>query len=204
MRKTLATLLALALALPAGAQEPDKLELEQFFMDGLAAYEGPTDRPLPDELQRIDRNLYVSDYGHYETESVRAVSYFRRERQTYVPVRDRKFPVESVTTLLSGFTGDSHYTVRLKQHRYNYAMEEVDVPLGRLLGFCIIECAFIPYVGIESVEDKQVKATLFLVNEDLGYSHTFYFNIPLDLLNRDEGLLQAEAYTFTPIHNLAR
>lgn len=205
MRKTIISILALALSLAVFAQEqPDKVAMEKFFMDGLSRYSGPTVRPLPDSLQRIGRNLYVSDYGHYETEQVRAVSYFRRGRNGYEPVRDRSLPTESVTTLLSGYTGTSHYDVNFKQHRYNYAMEEVKVPLDHLLSFCIIECAFVPYVGIENTEGNQMKAILFLVNEQLGYSHTFIFTIDLDLLSKDEGLLEAEAYTFTPIHNLAR
>lgn len=204
MRKTISTILALSLAFAAVAQEPDKVAMEKFFMEGLATYDGPMERPVPEELQRIDRNLYVADYGHYETEAVRAVSYFRREKQGYAPLKDRKLPRQSIATLLSGYTGGTRYTVNLKQHRYNYAMEEVEVPLNRLLAFCIIECSFVPYVGFEKVDDNQAKATLFLVNEDLGYSHTLIFTIDLDILKRDEGLMQAEAYTFTPIHNLAR
>lgn len=204
MRKALSFILALTMALAAGAQEPDKPALEKFFMDGLARYEGSVERPIPDNLQRIDRNLYVSDFGYYETEAVRAVSYFIRKKDSYIPLRDPSRPSESVVTLLSGYTGSSHYTVSLKQHRYNYALEEVDLSLNRLLGFCIIGCSFFPYVGIEQVDDRHIRATLFLVNEELGYSHTILFDLDRELLGRDSGQLQAEAYTFTPIHNLAK
>ena len=204
MRKALSFILALTMALAAGAQEPDKPALEKFFMDGLASYDAPLERPIPDNLQRIDRNLYVSDFGYYETEAVRAVSYFIRKKDSYIPLRDPGRPAESVVTLLSGYTGSSHYTVSLKQHRYNYALEEVDLPLNRLLGFCIIGCSFFPYVGIEQVDDRHIRATLFLVNEELGYSHTILFDLDRELLGRDSGQLQAEAYTFTPIHKLAK
>lgn len=205
MRKEITILLCLAVSLAAFAQEPDKPAMEKFFMDGLSLYEGGLERPLPDSLQRVDKDLYVSDYGHYETESVRALSYFLRDKKgNYTPLRDKDRPVESIVTLLSGYTGSTNYTVALKQHRYNYAMEEVDVPLNRLLGFCIMECAFVPFVGIEKAGEDHVKATLFLVNEQLGYTHTLIFDIDPGILEKEEGLLQAEAYTFTPIHNLAR
>ena len=204
MRKTVSILAALVLALSAQAQEIDKPAMEKFFMDGLARYEGPLDRPVPDTLQRIDNNLYVSDAGHWETEQVRAVSYFRKVDGRYVPLRDRKLPLESVATLLCGYTGDSNYTVLLQQHRYNYALEEVEVSLERLLGFCIRECGFMPYVGVEYSDENRIKATLFLVNEQLGYSHTILFTVDPEVLDRESGRIQAEAYTFTPIHNLAR
>ena len=67
-----------------------------------------------------------------------------------------------------------------------------------------MECAFVPYVGVESMDETEARVTLFLVNEQLGYAHTLSFTIGLDLLEGTEGLMQAEAYTFTPIHNLAR
>ena len=147
MRKEITILLCLALSFAAFAQEPDKPAMEKFFMDGLSLYEGGLERPLPDSLQRVKKDIYVADYGHFETETVRAVSYFRRDKKgNYLPLLDRDYPKESVLTLLSGYTGNSNYTVALKQHRYNYALEEVEVPLGRLLGFCIMECAFVPYV----------------------------------------------------------
>ena len=204
MRKAVSLILTLALSLAAFAQELDKPAMEKFFMERLARYDGPMDRPVPDNLQRVEKSLYVSDNGHYETEAVRSVAFFQRKLLGYIPVRDSKLPVESITTLLCGYTGASKYKVYLRQHRYNYALEEVEAPLNKLLGFCIHECGFIPYVGIESIEDGQAKASLFLINESIGYSHTINFVIPLSILDGDEGLMQAEAYTFTPIHNLAR
>lgn len=205
MQKTLTTLLAtLILAVQALAQGPDKATLEEAFMQRLAVYEPGDWQPRPDSLQRIGRNLYVMDKGFYETEAVRSQAYFTRKRNRYIPVNDATLPVETITTLLSGFTGDTRYNVSLLQRRYNYGTVQVELPLSKLLAFCLEDGAFKPYVGIESQEGDTVKASLFLVSEKLGYCHTFNFTIPKALLGQNTGALQAEAYTFTPIHNLAR
>ena len=204
MRKTIVTILAIFTAFAAMAQEADKVALERFFMDRLALCTTELARPIPENMQRIGKNLYVSDNGSYEVESVREVSFFRRIKGEWIPVREREFPRESIITLLSGYTGDSRYTVYLRQHRYGYAMEEVEVPLNKLLAFCIIDCGFVPYVGIESIDDTKALATLFLVNRELGYSHTMLFTINLDMIDSGEGMFDAEAYTFTPIYNLAK
>ena len=37
------------------------------------------------------------------------------------------------------------------------------------------------------------------MTETLGYCHTFHFTVNRDVLDRDEGLFEAEAYTYTPI-----
>lgn len=204
MRKTIVILLSLVLCGGAFAQELDKVELEKRFMEGLALYEGPFGRSVPDNLQRIDKDLYASDSGNYEVESVRTVAFFRRVKGQYIPLRDKNKPESSIATLLCGYTGDTDYTVSFKQHRYNYATAEVDVSLNRLLGFCINGCGLVPYVGFEKEQDGLVKATLFLVDNERGYAHTFHFTIDKDILSDVKGTLQADAYTFTPIHNLAK
>lgn len=205
MQKTLTTLLAaLLLAVQALAQGPDKAALEAAFMERLAVYEPGDWKPQPDSLQRIGPKLYVMDKGFYETEAVRSQAYFTRKWNRYIPVNDASLPVESITTLLSGFTGDTRYNVSLLQRRYNYGTVQVELPLNKLLAFCLEDGAFKPYVGIESQEGDTIKASLFLVSEKLGYCHTFNFSIPKALLGQNTGTLQAEAYTFTPIHNLAR
>lgn len=191
------------MVLPAWAQDLDKTDLEHFFMEGLANYEESVQRPIPDNLQRINRELYVADSGYYVTESVRAVSYFVRKKGKYYPLHNQSHPAESVVTLLSGYIGSTRYTVNLKQHCYNYSCEEVDVPLGRLLGFCINKCGFVPYVGIEVIDSYNIKASLFMVNQGLGYAHTIVFIIDPAILGKDSGIIKAEAYTFTPIYNLA-
>ena len=204
-KKLAATFLAfLLLSMQAPAQGPDKAVLEEAFMQRLSLYEPTGEQPQPDSLQRVDRNLYVMDKGCYETESVRRQAYFTRSWKGYAPVHDASLPAETVTTLLSGFTGKTRYTVQLRQRRYNYATQEVELPLSTLLEFCLSDPTFKPYVGIESQEGDTIKASLFLVSPALGYCHTFNFTIPKALLDRNTGTMTAEAYTFTPIHNLAR
>ena len=205
MQKKLTVILAvLLLSVQALAQGPDKAVLEDAFLQRLALYEPTGAQPRPDSLQRVSRNLYVMDKGFYETEAVRSQAYFTRSLKGYVPVNDASLPAETVTTLLCGFTGKTRYTVQLKQRRYNYAAMEVELPLSTLLEFCLSDPTFKPYVGIESQEGDTIKCSLFLVSEKLGYCHTFNFSVPKALLGQNTGTLKAEAYTFTPIHNLAR
>lgn len=179
----------------------NKIELERFFWDGLHAYKSGHQRTRPDNLQRIGQSLYVSDNGWYETESIKNASFFKRAHFTYLPVCESALPVESAMTLLTGYTAKKQYSVHLLQHRYGFSKAETDVPLSQLLDYCM-DSGCTPYVGIVSYEGDKVAASLFMVNVEQGYCHTFKFSIPKALLDSDEGEFSAEVYTYTPIHNL--
>lgn len=213
MRKALTIICLLALWLSCGAITPqdgkvvvpekDKVELEQAFWDGLQAfmpkgYTAPIGNP-----KRIDQNLYVSENGWYESESVQNTAFFKKFLFTWQPVCESARPSESVMTLLTGHTGKKEYRVNLLQHRYKYGTAETEVPLSLLLEYCLtMGCT--PYVGIETSDSETIAATLFMVNEPVGYCHTLHFTIEKALLDQHEGLFRAEAYTFTPINNLKK
>ena len=206
MRKTLTILCMLALGLSCVAGQPqepfsvekNKIELEQMFWDGLMVFRPKGKMPRPGNLQRIDENLYVSENGCYESEDVQNTAFFRKNLFIWQPVCESARPAESLMTLLTAHTGKKAFTVHLLQHRYGYASAETEIPLALLLEYCL-ENGCTPYVGIESAEDEELSATLFMVNHALGYCHTFHFTVNRDVLDRDEGLFEAEAYTYTPI-----
>ena len=179
----------------------DKVELEEAFWDGLLIYRPIGKAMAPVNPRRIDKNLYVSENGWYESESIQNTAFFRKALFSWSPLCESAFPVESVMTLLTGHTGKKTYSVHLLQHRYKFGTAETDVPLALLLEYCRrMDCT--PYVGIESQDEDRVIATLFMVNAHDGYCHTFKFTIDTALLDAETGEFQAEAYTFTPINNL--
>jgi len=211
MRKALTIFCVIAMWLPCAGQsvqdgsirlkEKDKAELEQAFWDGLMVYRPKGKNLRPDNLQRIDKDLYVSENGFYETESVQNTAFFKKALFSWIPVCESTYPSESVMTLLTGHTGKKDYTIHLLQHRYRFGTAETDIPLALLLEYCIgMGCT--PYVGIETIEGDRISAVLFMVNDDKGYCHTFRFFIEKALLDMTEGAFLAEAYTFTPIDNL--
>lgn len=179
----------------------DKPELEAFFIKEVMSFRKKTQERIPDNLSRIDENLYVSENGFFESKAIQNTSFFRKRQFTYHPVWESESPTESVMTLLTSYTGGRQFQVHLLQNGYGYSSTKVDIPLEQLLGYCM-ESGCTPYVGIESNGKDLIVATLFMVNLHLGYCHTFKFSIRKDLLASKVGAMDATAYTFTPIHNI--
>ena len=181
----------------------DKHELDSLFINGICSSSLFRAQTIPYNLSRIGENLYVSENGFYELPSIQNSSFFRKQSHLYYPVCDSKHPKESVLTLLSAHTGSKNYIVHLTYHTYNYSQIQVDVPLTQLLGFCL-DNGCTPYIGIEQCGDLRILATLFMLNEGLGYCHTFSFYIDKAVLDKDNGTFDAHVYSFTPIHNLSK
>ena len=181
----------------------DKAELDAFFITGLRSAKAVTRQTVPTNLSRIGKDLYVSENGYYETPAVQNSSFFQRRQNRYDPVCESRLPKESVMTLLTAYVGSKHYTARLKQSAYNYSTVEVDVPLSQLLTYCL-ESGCTPYVGIEECDRKCIRASLFMVNEALGYCHTFKVDMHPSLLDHEDGSMDISVHAFTPIHNLHR
>ena len=181
----------------------DKPELDASFISGLSSYNVLVKNIVPDNLSRIDNNLYVSENGYYETPDVQNCSFYRKRILSYEPICNSSLPKESIMTLLTAHARSNQFTVHLTQYEYNYSKVKLDVSLDQVLGYCL-NSGCTPYVGIEQCDDTKIVASLFMVNEDLGYCHTFKFVMSPSILGKGNGNIDASVYTFTPIHNISK
>ena len=179
----------------------DKIELENFFIEDLLQY--PVHQQAPDTPTPaiVAKGIYAVDKGFYSTENVRNVAFYRKNHGTYLPLCEPSLPHESAMTLFTGHVPSKGYTVHLTQNRYGYDQKVIDIPLLQLLQYCI-GSGCTPYVGVEEVGKDEMVATLFMVHQEYGYCHSFKFTLPLGLLDQEEGMMRADAYTYTPIYNV--
>lgn len=184
-------------------QQQDKVALEEAFWAGAFSANDTISLSIPTNLKKVKANLFISENGWYETESVQNSSFFKRTATGMIPVCESSSPIESVITLLCAYVGDKHYMVDLTQIKYGYQSVRGELALEQLLSYCInMGCK--PYVGIESIVDDSITASMFMVNHPQGYCHTFKFEIDKKLLDQNSGTFSATAYTYTPIHNLSK
>lgn len=176
----------------------DKEELENAFLKDVSEQSPASSRPIPAHLKRIEGSLYVSENGSFRIAAVQNTAFFRKTGHSYHPLNDRSKPRESVMTLLTGYYENQEYCVNASFHQYGFENTDLSTPFSNLMQNCLAE-GCIPYAGIESVDEKAVIAALFLVNQPLGYCHTFQFTIPLDILGRNDGTMQARGHLYTPL-----
>ena len=95
------------------------------------------------------------------------------------------------------------YTAEVSQQKYGFQQEVYRVNLGKLINlFMSNGCE--PYVGIEQSDEKQIVATLVMVNKEWGYNHILKVTADRNQIATEGGKLSITINAYTPTHNLAR
>ena len=92
-------------------------------------------------------------------------------------------------------------TISIRFTMYDMSVEEVKVGLPDFLDFCRQKgCE--PYVGIESFDDQEVKASVFMYDRASGYDHIFTVSIPTNQVGASNCNVSARGSLYSPTTNV--
>lgn len=179
-----------------------KIELEKELPAALLSFSG-YDIPLDSEKYIKEfRNVYKCGGNKYYSEEVLNVSYAVRTENQLTPLIDIRYPRESVMTLLTEPEAGKGFDLEIMFVRYGYKNEVINLPLNSFLSY-MITSGCIPYVGIEKIGPTEISASLFLVNERLGYNHVLKVTIFSESLKNKNGIVKSRMNAFIPTWNLS-
>lgn len=146
--------------------------------------------------------LKQKDYGTYLSRLIGSRIYLRMHDSQWEPYVSSRSPVRSVCTLmLTGITRKP-IPLDLVVDRYGYRRDSLHVTLPQLLAYFRAEGSRV-YVGIKTKSESEVKGTLFVLNEKLGFNHVLPFSFPLSLLEGDRSVpIKAKIYAYIPLQNV--
>lgn len=164
--------------------------------------------PKPERLEKTSgRGILVYKRGHYMIPEMASALYYRENRKgsetTYTLLSEQEHAAESLINLLSVAALAKEYTAEVSQQKYGFQQEVYRVNLGKLINlFMSNGCE--PYVGIEQSDEKQIVATLVMVNKEWGYNHILKVTADRNQIATAGGKLSITINAYTPTHNLAR
>ncbi len=128
--------------------------------------------------------------------------YVEKRDSTYRLIVDVRHPAESTANMLLSRFAPGDYTLCVDQTCYGYKRKKYEVQLRQWLSFCM-ESGCDVYCGIEEVTEKEVKASVFVVNQAEGYNHVLYVEVPLTTIDNHKGPVHARLDCYIPMHNVA-
>lgn len=156
-----------------------------------------------EDLQQVGNAKYYVRQGiKYIIESLNSNLYYLKQKNGhYSLICDFKYPVESLANLMISEEGSHNYILDITQNKYGYQTSHYTVPLKQWIKYCLyMGCT--PYFGLESEDDKQIKASLVMENRKLAYNHVLYITFSKDQLVDKSGSIKVKLHAYVPTHNV--
>lgn len=198
----------LTLIVPADCQlilGANAIELEEIFKRDICRLHASIPNEPEEWLHTSvskDGEWMIANSGSYLSDMIRSDVYLRKKNGKQSLMIDPKKPIQSIKNiLLTGIT-DFILPMHLKVNQYGYKNSEIETTLQQFLKYCRKEgCRF--FVGIKTFEKDRITATLFAVNNLLGYNHVLSVDFPLSILSGDKDqFIRSVLYAYIPLQNV--
>lgn len=184
----------------------DKYELTQRLITNLSIRQ--TDfRNAPvkwkeSSLQKIRGNVFYDRGDVFMIPQMKSGTYLMKKGTAWSYLFNAYFPEESVLNLFShAHQMNFLLPFSLAVKGYNSSAAK-SIGLADFVSLMISEgCR--PYVGIETMDSKQITGTVIYLNRDLMYEHLLYFQLPLEVFHKKDNVrIKAVLYPYIPLNNL--
>lgn len=184
----------------------DKKEAEEGFALDLqrmkpAACENLTELDLATLTTTSQYGYFVKEGAWYLKKDISANTYYWQDKNARCHlVCDVSHPAESVANMMLKACTEGDYDLDVTQVVYGFTNKRFVVALRQWLALCRAkDCTL--YVGIESVDNDEVQAAVFAVNEQEYYNHVMSVTVPLTVIDEQQGTIKARLHTYVPMHN---
>lgn len=152
------------------------------------------------------RVIYMRRGGSYiDSRITNTTFYARRDSDSFVPLADGGFPVQSMGNMLvmpsCREIGDAKLSVRIV--RSDRKVETVETTVRGLVDYVVSQgCK--PYYGVEQEKDGKLSMSLFLYNAALGYDHVLHLECQAADVASGRLVVSARGYLFSPTTNVKK
>ncbi|CCY92049.1 putative uncharacterized protein [Bacteroides sp. CAG:1076] len=185
----------------------DKYELTQRLITNLSLRHQTDFRGTPvkwkeSSLQKIKGNVFYDRGDVFMIPQMKSGTYLMKKGTAWSYLFNAYFPEESALNLFS-HAHQMHFSLSfsLAVKGYNSSAAK-SIDLADFVSLMLSEgCR--PYVGIETVDAKQITGTVVYLNRDLMYEHLLYFQLPLEVFHKKENVrIKAVLHPYIPLNNL--
>ena len=193
------------LSLSAQKLNMDKEQADQIVFESLNNQTGYTFNAEtvvvnPSRLVKTDeRSVYVLRGDFYQSQTLRSDCYVKKNRNNYLVISDRRFPLETFTNQLLNKVQSGHQ-LQLKHHQYGQKIPLLKTSLQSL--FALFMPTMKPFVSITSINDDEIEAVLVFHHPKLDFIHMLMLKTKTDGLLKKGNVVYGDLYTNIPQDNL--
>lgn len=182
----------------------NKIECEQYFYNSLMAFahKGSSTANDVTQVEPTSPSSYYKQEGEcYLIKEINQDKYYvKLANDSIRPIYSSNYPSETLSNLMQNLV-TSNFNLCVEQQLYGFKSRTFTVPLSVFMEYCSQQhCK--AYVGIESETMTNLTAIVVYRNPVLMYNHLLCIDMDKDVLNKQDGVINAYLYCYIPTHNL--
>ncbi len=145
----------------------------------------------------------IIDTGTYLSEAINDKLTQNMRNSRWSLVMSPKSAVRSICNIMltCGCETAGDLPMQLVVDKYGYNTDTLRITLGQL-GKYLVEDRCHIYIGVKKTDAEGLHATLFVLNEAMGYNHVISLVCPLSLASGKTDTVKTCIYTYIPLQNV--
>lgn len=176
-------------------------EAQHRLKEAICASNARTQKPLLPEGMVEREGLYVSEKGHFQLESLKDATYYRKTGDTFEPIFEDGHKDYSAANLFHGLVNDSDYRLYVEQSVYGMKSINYTIKLSQWLDYCH-SMRLKVFFAIEEEREDGLLAIVIVHSKELGFNHMLSVVVPDDFVKRPNAVLKARLTSYIPTHNV--
>lgn len=154
-------------------------------------------------MSRVEgKKYYVHPGDTYIIDDISTATYYEYKDKSFVPLCDAKYPKETIANrLLLPNKELPDGNIKLTFQKYRYQSDSVTIQFKQLIAFCKNK-GYEMFVGIENMDNKEIKADLFLFNYKNKWLHVINLSCPIKNIAAKGLTVEGMAWLFIPTSNI--
>lgn len=199
-----------AMYFPANIQaitSKDKAELEVELADLLTANYNFTQKGISIDvtnLEEKEEGVYIKAGRNFILDNITNNIYFQKDKQgQYELIYSPDYIAETLANLFYfPLLGNNNITLEIQHKRYANKTSDYILSISQLINFCQMN-SLIPYIGIESVKEELLEATVILHSEKYNYIHLLHVRTNTEsLMNSSNAVIYFQMYSYINTDNV--
>ncbi|MBO4850603.1 MAG: hypothetical protein J5529_06825 [Prevotella sp.] len=176
-------------------------EAQNRLKEDICASEMRSQKPsVPEGL--VERGgVYVSEKGHFELESLKDATFYRKNGNKFVPVFEDEHKDLSAANLFHGLAEDAAYQLYVEQSVYGMKTINYNIRLSQWLDYCNSMNLKV-FFAVEEEREDGLLAIVIAHSRELGFNHMLSVVIPDNFVIHPNAVLKARLTCYIPTHNL--
>ena len=141
-------------------------------------------------------NLYVNRGDTFMLPAINANTYYKKTNEGYKLIYDKKYPEESLSNLIVGYSNNKNLRLHIKHLMYGNFSPEYEMKLTDFL--CFFKNDFNIYTVSYAKGEDEIKSTVVFQNKQLNYIHLLLITASESSIFDNNGVMTAYFYSNIP------